>query len=236
MPSSLPGQIVGDTLHRGKWNDGDAIPLMIRSALAIGMLPTLSEQCAWLPVDTVARSVVEIAGLGEKEEEALQTTDDDDNNDEDDTSSPLPNPYIFNIVNPHTFAWTETFLPALRAAAAAAATTASFHFDIVPPKTWLRRLRDYNDSEQDIEGKKNPSVKLLEFWAEKIESSTTTMRARGNQSGEEGEAGGGFHTFDTTMARGKSAALRGAPDIIADGYVEVMLRGWLGMWRGECEG
>ncbi len=238
------GQIVGDTLHRGKWNDSDAIPLMIRSTLAIGMLPALSEQCAWLPVDTVARSVVEIAGLGVKEAEALQTTD-DDGNDEDYTSSPLPNPYIFNIVNRRTFAWTETFLPALRAAAAAAATASSFHFETVPPETWLRRLRDYNDSKQEDEGKKNPSVKLLEFWAEKIQSSTTTPRARrnddGNQSGEgeeeeEGEAVGGFQTFDTTMARGKSAALRGAPDIIADGYVEVMLRGWLGMWRGECEG
>ena len=38
------GQIVGDTLHQSMWNDSDAIPLMVRSALAIGAPPALNER------------------------------------------------------------------------------------------------------------------------------------------------------------------------------------------------
>ncbi|CAF9941432.1 MAG: hypothetical protein ALECFALPRED_009109 [Alectoria fallacina] len=222
------GQIVGDTLHQSMWNDSDAIPLMVRSALAIGALPALNERCAWLPVDTVARSVVEIAGLcegggREEEEEAVQT----DAGHECDTPSLLPAPYVFNVVNPHTFAWTETFLPALRAAA-----PASFAFETLAPETWLRRLRDYNDGEQDA-AKKNPSVKLLGFWATKIEPPTTLALVKSeDRSGEEEKVGAGTQTFETGMARGKSLALRGAPDVIAEGYVSVMLEKWLEKWIG----
>lgn len=221
------GQIIGDTLHQSMWNDSDVIPLMVRSALAIGALPALNERCAWLPVDAVARSVVEIAGLceggvEEEEEEAVQT----DTAHEPDTPSPLPAPYVFNVVNPHTFSWTETFLPALSAAAA----PASFPFETLAPETWLRRLRDYNDGEQDA-AKKNPSVKLLGFWATKIEPPTTLALVKsGDRGGEEEEVGAGTQTFETGMARGKSLALRGAPDVIAEGYVSVMLGKWLEKW------
>lgn len=36
------GQIVGDSIH-GLWNDSEAIPLMIRSAITLGALPSLAE-------------------------------------------------------------------------------------------------------------------------------------------------------------------------------------------------
>ena len=225
------GQIVGDTLHQSMWNDSDAIPLMVRSALAIGALPALNERCAWLPVDTVARSVVEIAGLCEgggggkeiEEEEAVQN----DAGYERDTPSPPPAPDVFNVVNPHTFAWTETFLPALRAAA-----PASFPFETLAPGTWLRRLRDYNDGEQDA-AKKNPSVKLLDFWAMKIEPRPTLALVKiEDRSREEEKVGAVTQTFETGVARGKSPALQGAPDVIAEGYVAVMLGKWLAKWIG----
>ena len=210
------------------WNDSDAIPLMVRSALAIRALPTLNERCAWLPVDTVARSVVEIAGLcegtGGREdvEGAVQT----DAGHERDTPSPLPAPYLFNVVNPRTFAWTETFLPALRAAA-----PASFPFETLAPETWLRRLRDYNDGEQNA-AEKNPSVKLLGFWASKIESSTTEALVKSEDRSGDEEVGAETQTFETGMAQGKSRALRGAPDVIAEGYVSMMLGKWLEKWIG----
>ena len=38
------GQIAGDSRH-GLWSDNDAIPLMIRTALTIGTLPSLDEVC-----------------------------------------------------------------------------------------------------------------------------------------------------------------------------------------------
>ena len=44
--------------------------------------------------------------------------------------------------------------------------------------------------------------------------------------------GAGTQTSETGMARGRSPALRGAPDVIAEGYVSLMLGKWLEKWRG----
>jgi len=42
------GQIVGDS-KEGLWNDTEAIPLIIRSALTLKVLPALDEVCLFLP-------------------------------------------------------------------------------------------------------------------------------------------------------------------------------------------
>ena len=82
------GQIIADTQH-GIWNDTEAIPLMLQAATTIGALPALDESPRWLPVDSVARALMDIS---------LSET----------TRS------VFNIVNPHVFHWTSDLLPALR--------------------------------------------------------------------------------------------------------------------------
>ena len=97
------GQVVGDTLH-GIWNDNDAIPIMVRSSLTTRTLPAMDEQCAWLPVDIVARSVIEIVRLGLDEVDRI------------DGNSEFPRKTdVFNLVNPKTFSWTDDFIPILRA-------------------------------------------------------------------------------------------------------------------------
>lgn len=84
------GQVIGDTVH-GIWNDTEAIPLMLQAATTIGAIPTLDENPLWLPVDTVAQGVTDIAlssaGLG-----------------------------VMNVVNHQSFHWTRDLLPALHAA------------------------------------------------------------------------------------------------------------------------
>jgi carbohydrate kinase (thermoresistant glucokinase family) len=84
------GQIVADTQH-GIWNSTEAIPLMLQTAITIGALPKLQETPSWLPVDTTAESVAQIA---------------------------LSNAgSIFaNVTNPKTFDWTADLLPALKKA------------------------------------------------------------------------------------------------------------------------
>lgn len=82
------GQIVGDTVQ-GVWNASEAIPMMLRSATTIGALPRLKETPAWLPVDVVARSAVDIS------------------------TSNSPSTF-YNVTNPRTFRWTEDLLPALQ--------------------------------------------------------------------------------------------------------------------------
>ncbi|KAL8965587.1 MAG: hypothetical protein Q9197_006448, partial [Variospora fuerteventurae] len=57
------GQIVGDTKF-GTWNDAEAIPSIVRSALTMGVLPELKMACGWLPVDTVADVILELGSVG----------------------------------------------------------------------------------------------------------------------------------------------------------------------------
>jgi carbohydrate kinase (thermoresistant glucokinase family) len=84
------GQIVADTVH-GVWNDTEAIPLIMQSAITVGALPKLQESPSWTPVDVVAKAVSEIA-LSDAES------------------------IVANVTNARTFSWTNELLPALREA------------------------------------------------------------------------------------------------------------------------
>jgi thioester reductase-like protein len=79
------GQVAGDTKF-GIWNKNEAVPMMLRSISTIGSLPMLDEWCSWLPVDTVATIISDIAFEAQKESG------------------------IFNIVNPKSFHWTWDLL------------------------------------------------------------------------------------------------------------------------------
>ena len=84
------GQIIADTEH-GVWNDTEAIPLMLQTAITVGALPRLRETPSWLPVDTVAQAVA-------------------------DMSLSDAGTLVANVTNPKLFRWTEDLLPALRTA------------------------------------------------------------------------------------------------------------------------
>jgi thioester reductase-like protein len=84
------GQIVGDT-RLGQWNDTEGVPLMIRSAVSMGALPALSDTLSWLPVDVVAKVLVELAHSAAHQD-------------------------VYNVLNPKSFNWTRDLLPMLRAA------------------------------------------------------------------------------------------------------------------------
>ncbi|KAH6639052.1 male sterility protein-domain-containing protein, partial [Boeremia exigua] len=83
-------QIVADTVH-GVWNKYEAIPLMIQSALTVGVLPRLQEFPSWTPVDIVARAITEI-------------------------SLSDAGAIVANIAKAKKFSWTDEILPALRQA------------------------------------------------------------------------------------------------------------------------
>lgn len=88
------GQISADSVN-GIWNEKEHVPLLVRSATEVKALPRLYGQeghCEWMPVDTVAATVREIAG------------------------KLTPGTSFYNIVPPHSFSWNDQFLPALREA------------------------------------------------------------------------------------------------------------------------
>ncbi|KAI3068907.1 hypothetical protein CBS147339_8037 [Penicillium roqueforti] len=138
------GQVSGHS-KKGLWNDSEALPLMIRSALTLGALPELSQPCSWLPVDKLASSILELArtcatpsefGESHASSSALEYVDDS----------------IFNLCNSREFTW-SSLLHTLK--------DSGFRFDVVPFEEWLLRLRR---SETKGEELVNPAVKLIHHY------------------------------------------------------------------------
>lgn len=128
------GQIVGDG-KLGLWNDTEAIPLIIRSALTLKALPALDEAESWLPVDTLATTILDLAGITTG---AIPVSDSDTD-------------LVYNLENPHTFSWTSSLLPELQ--------RVGLNFSMVPVAEWLQKLRDYEKTGGDPG--RNPAVKLI---------------------------------------------------------------------------
>ncbi|KAG5981811.1 hypothetical protein E4U54_006596, partial [Claviceps lovelessii] len=120
------GQIVPGRRRGVKlWNPSEAVPLMIRPAIqsegSIGALPILGpgrDVCDWIEVDTLADTVVQLAGL--------------------DAAESVPSSHVFyNLVNPRVFSWEKDLLSALR--------DTGLVFDILPWQEWLDRLENSSD-------------------------------------------------------------------------------------------
>ena len=111
------GQLCGDTKN-GIWNASEAWPLMLSSVRALKALPDLHESLDWLPVDTAARAVIEIA---------LNKTDRLPGTSEEN----IPVYHILNQSRATTWsdllAWMKKLSPG---------------FDIISPAAWVGRLKD----------------------------------------------------------------------------------------------
>ncbi|CAK7216199.1 putative NRPS-like protein biosynthetic cluster [Sporothrix curviconia] len=143
------GQIVGDSEH-GIWNTTEAIPLIFHSALTTGTLPALDETPSWMPVDAMARSVLELSGLAGTGNDlassmAMAAAD---------PSLAAP---VYQVQNCRVFRWTADLLPALR--------EAGLDFEVVSQREWVARLRA-----SDPDPHRNPAIKLIDFYAEKYDN------------------------------------------------------------------
>lgn len=135
------GQIVGDTRH-GQWKAAEAYPSLTQSALTIGALPFIEpsssgavhDQCYWLPVDTAAAGVIDIAL-----HDSIDGT----------------GPAIFHVTNSKAISWNRDYLPAVEQALG----HYGINFEIMPQRQWLQKLSD-----SKLEVKRNPPKKLLAFF------------------------------------------------------------------------
>ncbi|KAI9745045.1 MAG: hypothetical protein M1818_001323 [Claussenomyces sp. TS43310] len=195
------GQIVGDA-HTGIWNDKEFLPSMIRSALTLKALPDLQESCSWLPVDTLATTILQLShALAASSPNLLDT---DANNDDDNQPATF-----YNLVNPHTFSWAQ-LLAELRAAGLA--------FRTVPFADWLLLLqRSATAAAADVQVQ-NPAIKLVDFFERSYGADNAGLEDRGI-------------AFETAAARRHCVALRSPPRIIEDGYLKAFLAVWLRRWR-----
>lgn len=201
------GQVVGDT-KAGVWNDTEAFPLMIRSAVSMGVLPEMEMACQWLPVDTLTEVVLEIAGLRDGE-----------TNDAAAAVNERGGQLVYNLLSPHTFSWTRDLCPALHATELPA-------FETVPFENWLAQLRNLSVTTFSVTGGKaseaahpnrNPAIKLVEFFAANF---------AGNNADSE-------IVFESDEAEKVSPALRNAPKVIESGLLGKMVEVWIGKWMGR---
>lgn len=97
-----------------------------------------------MPVDAMARSVLELSGLTGLEDDAAVVAAADAST-------------VYQVQNCRVFRWTADLLPALRAA--------GLEFEIVSQREWVARLRA-----SDPDPRRNPTIKLIDFYAEKYDN------------------------------------------------------------------
>lgn len=201
------GQVSGHS-NMGLWNDSEAIPLMIRSALVLKALPDLDQMCSWLPVDKLAATIVEIGRACLSSPSPLvpdqgKAQEEDDTNSNTSTDTRLFDDSIYNVCNSREFSWSGLLESLSRS---------GFQFEIVPFEKWLSMLRE---SEARGEEHINPAVKLIRHYE--------AMYCKGSSLSSK--------RFHTDRAERDSETLHnGRLGMIEDGILSCYARDWLSRW------
>ncbi|KDQ50557.1 hypothetical protein JAAARDRAFT_141882 [Jaapia argillacea MUCL 33604] len=128
------GQISGDSEH-GIWNVTDNVPVLVRGCQELGAVPVdWAPVVAWAPVDSVARTVVDVC----LDEERGAGT--------------------FHIANPKPTPWKDLAPYLLKNLV----TKDGQPLQFVSMKQWLGMLKERAESEESAES--NPAVKLIAFF------------------------------------------------------------------------
>jgi thioester reductase-like protein len=117
---------------------------------------------------------------------------------------------VYHLVNPHTFSWKNDLLPNLKKSSILP------HFDIVSPQEWLKRLAS---SEPDPE--RNPSIKLIDFWRSKYETSGTSPATMDETAGL---------TFESSQTLQDCPSLGLVKDPVTEGLVLRYIEAWMEKW------
>lgn len=204
------GQVSGHS-RMGLWNDSEAIPLMVRSALTLKALPDLDHTCSWLPVDKLASIIVEISQTCSSKTEYVVTEQRDPipykgehwAHGADSGGSAVTDDSIYNICNPRDFSW-SAFLNSLK--------RNGFQFNTVPFEDWMKMLRQ---SEACGEEHINPAVKLIDHY-EEMYGNSSILRSK---------------HFHTTKAEKDSVTMRkGQLLTLENGILNNYARDWLNRW------
>lgn len=228
------GQISADTEH-GIWNEKEAIPLLVRGGAQVGALPRLGGRCKWMPVDTAARAITELAsrmkpgsssphpnGVKGKEshvENGVARENSSDNGSvakaSSSSSSSSSAALFYNLLAPHHFSWNEDFLPAARA-------SGLLRFDEVALSEWLTRLRAWADELGDEAEARLPAIKLAEYYATAYAEKKEDVANGAKTSSSSAEL-----TWDVGRACAHSESVRTCPRVVNGVLVDKMVRHWL---------
>ncbi|TKA82019.1 hypothetical protein B0A55_01723 [Friedmanniomyces simplex] len=227
------GQLCGDT-KAGIWNDTEAIPLMIRSALTVGALPALEERPSWLPVDVCAEAVVALtlpntssdaAFTGAQETmtnggpngdmKSVQNVNDTATNwssmNGDDAD------LVYHLLNPRTFSFRQDFLPALQQLSAQESSNYP-KFDILVDfwKGKYGAAKSAAVTEEEAQ-----SDRLADEVESKLAVNVSTDESAGL-------------TFETTRTVRDCPVLGQVRDPVTEGLMEKYVEAWMAKWKGEA--
>ncbi|EPQ53300.1 acetyl-CoA synthetase-like protein [Gloeophyllum trabeum ATCC 11539] len=130
------GQISGGE-PSGSWALTDWVPIMIKSSIGLGALPNSNGMVSWLPMHSVAQSILDVAFTPEGGR--ISRT--------------------LHLVHPRPVPWTNVI-----AEGQTAESTQQAVLPLVPFDKWVElvKKRSNNPSKEDLE--KIPAIKLLEFF------------------------------------------------------------------------
>ncbi|KAF5318761.1 hypothetical protein D9619_011064 [Psilocybe cf. subviscida] len=171
------GQITGG-MPSGAWATTDWVPIMVKSGISLGVLPSQAGTASWIPMDSVAQAVLEIA---------LETSN-----------------YSYqalNIVHPRPITFDMAMANVNEALFSAGIIKAPLN--IIPQTQWSQLLeaRALNASSSDMES--IPAIKLLEFFRS-VAQADAAVRA-GTLDGIES---GGLTRFSTLKAEAASETMK----------------------------
>ena len=185
------------------WNPNEAIPLIIRSALITGYLPDR------LGSSGDACSWLPIATAARA---VVQLGGLADNNEPNGILPTTQRNSIYNLLHPNPLSWCQDVLPSLHKAGLEFKTTDFY--------SWLTAVRA-----SDPDPESNPSIKLLAYWEKQQDGSESNSNMSGDESGRV--------RFDTSDAERDSVAIREAPDLMEEGYIEAFVKEWRKVWGSE---
>ncbi|KAI9836987.1 MAG: hypothetical protein M1819_000636 [Sarea resinae] len=139
------GQIAGPVLSlKGAWNKQEWLPTIVASSKFLGKIPSnipgMLGKVDWMPVDLLARAIVEMLDLDSGTKGATGFTS------------------VYHAINPRQAEW-PSLVPAIEKDFSAAGTPAK----TVPFSEWVEALRK-SRTDSVADATKNPGLKLLDFY------------------------------------------------------------------------
>ncbi|KIK55529.1 hypothetical protein GYMLUDRAFT_837603 [Collybiopsis luxurians FD-317 M1] len=132
------GQITGSS-PTGAWAMSDWLPMMIKSSLALGVLPDAEGPVSWAPMDAIAEAILDVAFAKDYA------------------------PLAINLVHPHPVSWTSV-MEAIRQSLISYKQLSSESLQLVPFQTWVSTLQKHAASASaDKVVNEIPAMKIIEF-------------------------------------------------------------------------
>ncbi|KAH7879221.1 uncharacterized protein C8R40DRAFT_1166466 [Lentinula edodes] len=195
------GQVSGGKPN-GAWAMSDWFPMMVKSSLALGLLPDAHGVVSWAPMDAISDAILDVAFTSEEDI-----------------------PIVVNLVHPFPVSWTSVMEAIRKALKAAKNLDDPKALPLVPLSEWVSALEKTvkNSSSPEKTSIELPASKILGFIQNMLQGDKLVAKYDGDLSTVEAA---GLTSLDTSNARRISRRIRELEPIgLYD--AEMWVRYWL---------